>query len=433
MPTYTDRTGRRWNACSCLVKWLPVFEQELLDLGVIKHNIDVAQLIGGASASAGTHSKGGAFDIWQRDDTTIKVAREMGAATWHRTRAQGFQPHAHGVLNGCPHNGPARYQIAALAAGYNGLGYAGRGGRDDGPSPRSLRSWEAGIEWAKKRQAARKPSTPPAPKPPARPKTEPRRWFRLRGDNLGGFNDHGAKTWDDRLPAIIADIDATKPDVQALLEVPNGKRAQVSKALASIGMDMVTDKMTNGRHLAIADHVTRYGHGKLTLTGGIDGDPKHGAWVACSPDGKDSNAVLIVTAQLQHAQTAAGASARLNEFRSLFAQVDALRVPTDGAIAGRWKIPWTRVVLYVDTNDYDGVLADAAARLGFFDAHEVAFRALNPELKTYRPFDTKPVKGPTSDMVLVYRTRPVAQSGTRVLNPQVLDHLTRWADLGYSG
>lgn len=276
------------------------------------------------------------------------------------------------------------------------------------------------------------PTTPPAPKPPARPKTEPRQWFRLRGDNLGGFNDHGAKTWDDRLPDVVADIDKTKPAVQALLEVPNGKRTEVAKALADIDLDMVTKEMTNGRHLAIREGVERYGHGKLALAGGIPGDPKHGAWVACSPDGKKSNAVIVVTAQLQHVQTAAGAAARKREFASLMAQVDALRTPKTGVLKGRWSIPWTRVVLYVDTNDYDGILADEAARLGFFDAHDVAYQPLNPTLKTYRPFGTDVTKGPTTDMVLVYKTRTVRQSGTRVLNPQVLDHLTRWVDLGYS-
>lgn len=148
MPTFRGQP-----TCSCMVKWLPVFEAELLRRGVIRKSIDVAQLTGGASASAGTHAGGGAFDIWQRDSTTIKVAREMGAAAWARTRAQGFDPHTHGVLNGCPHNGPARYQIAALKAGYNGLGGGGRGGRDDGPSPRSLRTWEQGIAWAQAQQA----------------------------------------------------------------------------------------------------------------------------------------------------------------------------------------------------------------------------------------------------------------------------------------
>lgn len=144
---------RGFPACECLAEWLPVFERRLLALGVIRHNIDIAQLIGGAKASAGTHSQGGAFDIWQHDPVTIATARQMGAdATWARTAAQGFSPHAHGVLRGCPHNAPARYQISAVDAGFNGLGAGGRGGVDDGPRPLSRRTWREGIAWANQQE-----------------------------------------------------------------------------------------------------------------------------------------------------------------------------------------------------------------------------------------------------------------------------------------
>jgi hypothetical protein len=139
-------------ACPCLAEWLPVYEAELLRLKVIKQNIDIVQLIGNAKQSGGTHSKGGCADLLQRDATAIKVAREMGAASWHRTQAQGFSEHNHLVLNGCPHNGPAAYQVAALAAGYNGLGVNGHQARDDGPEPRKLRTYKQGIAWAKERQ-----------------------------------------------------------------------------------------------------------------------------------------------------------------------------------------------------------------------------------------------------------------------------------------
>ena len=149
---------RGYPCCSCLAKWLPAYEKELLRRGVIRFNLDVFQLIGGAKASAGTHSNGGAFDIGQMSDETILVARQMGAdATWARTRAQGFSlPHTHGVLRGCRHNKPARYQIAAVDAGFNGLGLGGRAGEDDGPRPLSKRSWRAGIRWAKRQARVRR-------------------------------------------------------------------------------------------------------------------------------------------------------------------------------------------------------------------------------------------------------------------------------------
>lgn len=141
-------------ACPCLAAWLPVFERELLDRGVIKHSIDIAQLIGGAAASGGTHAEGGAFDIWQHDDVTVWVARQMGAdATWARTTGSfANNRHAHGVLTGCPHNGPARYQIDEVRAGGDGLvGSA----PDPGPRPLSGRTWREGIEWAKQLQEER--------------------------------------------------------------------------------------------------------------------------------------------------------------------------------------------------------------------------------------------------------------------------------------
>lgn len=147
MPTF-----RGLPACSCLVAWLPVYEAELQRRGALDGPLAIFQLIGGAAASGGTHATGGAFDITDLDDDGVDVwvARQMGApATWARTRTQGFVPHVHGVLRGCPHNRPAAYQIDAVEAGFNGLGSGGRGARDDGPRPIPTRDWRQGIAWAK--------------------------------------------------------------------------------------------------------------------------------------------------------------------------------------------------------------------------------------------------------------------------------------------
>ena len=136
-------------ACRCLVTWLPVYEALLLARGIIREQLDITQLIGKAKASAGTHAGGGAYDVLQHSDEALQLAREMGAAAWHRGAPAFDVEHQHGVLNGCEHNRPARYQIDALRAGYNGLGAAGRGGKDDGPTyHRPLRTWRDGIEWA---------------------------------------------------------------------------------------------------------------------------------------------------------------------------------------------------------------------------------------------------------------------------------------------
>lgn len=148
MADYTTFRGKK--CCVCMAEWLPVLEREAVKRGILKRNIDIAQLTGNVGASAGTHSKGGAFDLFNYSADMVKLARQMGAdASWHRRRSQGpWVPHLHGVLRGCPHNAPARYQIGAVDAGYNGLGAGGRGGRDDGPRPLSGRTWKQGIAWA---------------------------------------------------------------------------------------------------------------------------------------------------------------------------------------------------------------------------------------------------------------------------------------------
>lgn len=140
--TFQTLWGPR-TACECLAQWLPAFARRL---GVSVEALQITQLTGGASASAGTHSQGGAADLLSTDREWVRIAREMGAAAWVRTRAQGFDvDHIHLVLNGCPHNGPARYQIDALARGRNGLA---NNGPDPGPGPRKLRTWSQGIAWA---------------------------------------------------------------------------------------------------------------------------------------------------------------------------------------------------------------------------------------------------------------------------------------------
>jgi hypothetical protein len=141
-------------ACTCLAAWLPLYERELRARGVLPAGalLTIYQLIGGAPQSGGTHATGGAFDLVNLPgDVDVWVARQMGAdATWLREAGwdgkSGIE-HIHGVLRGCPHNGPARYQVAAVDRGFNGLGKGGEGGSDDGPRPLSGRSWEAGIAW----------------------------------------------------------------------------------------------------------------------------------------------------------------------------------------------------------------------------------------------------------------------------------------------
>ncbi len=160
-PGFTLCEGRV--ACVCLATWLPAFERLAVRRGFVRHSIDIVQLTGTASASAGVHEQGGAWDIAQTSVGLAMLAREMGSAAWVRTAAYGWHGgwHTHGVLVGCPHNGPARYQVLALRARRNGLGWMGLAGPDPHPAPSAWRTWTEGLAWAQQ-QLAPHPTTPPA-------------------------------------------------------------------------------------------------------------------------------------------------------------------------------------------------------------------------------------------------------------------------------
>lgn len=79
---------------------------------------------GGVAASAGTHDRGGVIDLrawdWQRK---VRVARDLGAAAWHRLPSQGpWVEHIHLVIAGHPNLAPAAArQVVSYNAGRNGL------------------------------------------------------------------------------------------------------------------------------------------------------------------------------------------------------------------------------------------------------------------------------------------------------------------------
>lgn len=154
MPTYRGRP-----CCDCQAAWLPAFEAEAQARGILTGPLPISQLIGGAVASGGTHAMGGAADWLSGNTDLVWLARQMGAdATWRRPPnwdSRGGVEHTHSVLRGCPHNAPARYQIAAVDAGYNGLGKGGMGALDDGPRPLSGRTWQQGLAWQREKAAAR--------------------------------------------------------------------------------------------------------------------------------------------------------------------------------------------------------------------------------------------------------------------------------------
>lgn len=150
---WEDHYGHRWVVCSCQRAWLTAYQNELLRLHLIHTCIDVFQTVGGYVKSGGTHATGGAVDTAQYSDAQVKVARDMGAAAWHRTPQQGFIHHCHLVLNGCPHmSATARGQVEDYKRGYNGL--VGKSRRKESLRRRDLRTWEQGIAFAKAQAVA---------------------------------------------------------------------------------------------------------------------------------------------------------------------------------------------------------------------------------------------------------------------------------------
>ena len=153
-----DVNGRDAMACRHMGAWWPEFVRLVrAELGV---SLEIIQARGGAAASAGTHRDGTALDLrtWRFTLSVVReivrLAREAGApATWYRTRAQGFDPHIHLVLD-CDCRSNADYQIAAVKAGFNGLAKGGRGGRDDGPKPSAWRNNVSGLLWVRQRLRA---------------------------------------------------------------------------------------------------------------------------------------------------------------------------------------------------------------------------------------------------------------------------------------
>lgn len=125
MPGRTERIPFRGGlVCSCIAASFASIEQHMIAAGIIKHNIDVFQWCyrSDVAASAGTHDRGGVIDTGQYSDAALKIWRQHGVLMQHRTPAQGFIHHAHGMWHGCPHmSSGLAYQDREYLAGRNGL------------------------------------------------------------------------------------------------------------------------------------------------------------------------------------------------------------------------------------------------------------------------------------------------------------------------
>lgn len=251
LPPYTVYF-RGFPCCPCIAEWLPWVEKLMLHRKIIMRNIDIYQLIGFFGGSAGTHSKGGAFDVKQATWSALQIYRQAGAdASWRRTAAQGFEDeHAHGVLRGCPHNAPARYQLTAVDAGYNGLGAGGKGGRDDGPRPLSKRDWKQGIEWIKKELGV----TVPVPTPVKETIFDHAHW-NVASSKPGWF----PVPWDQRKAQIGAALKNTDASIITVNETHF--RYQTQDILEILGPGFVHQSSPIGNDMFYKASAWQFNHG----------------------------------------------------------------------------------------------------------------------------------------------------------------------------
>lgn len=121
------RGAQGWG-CVCMQKTLPLIEDEMLRLGLVKKCLDVFQWAynpGKVKKSAGTHDLGGVIDVGQYSLAQRKVWARFGVMMFPRTRQFGWLTgnHGHGVWHGCPHQVPyTDWQVRSGLAGGDGLG-----------------------------------------------------------------------------------------------------------------------------------------------------------------------------------------------------------------------------------------------------------------------------------------------------------------------
>ncbi len=135
--------------------WLACIARDHPDIKVV-----LIQAAGSAAASAGTHADGWAVDLqtWhltreQRERLVAHMRRNGASGTWYRYPPL-FDQHIHAALDSGYRTTNSSYQVAAVKAGYDGLGSGGRRGRDIHPAPAEWITAEEGIRQMKARLSA---------------------------------------------------------------------------------------------------------------------------------------------------------------------------------------------------------------------------------------------------------------------------------------
>jgi hypothetical protein len=132
--TYGKTWWREGYACGCMIQTVEdILEPRLRAAGYSTPvNIFQQAYNSSVSASAGTHSGGGALDHARASEGETRIWRECGVADWRRgSPYDSMDQHNHGVWIGCPHlSGDAADQVYDYKCGRNGLA---DNGSDPGP------------------------------------------------------------------------------------------------------------------------------------------------------------------------------------------------------------------------------------------------------------------------------------------------------------
>ena len=216
MATYQWLTADRGKVktCSCMMEWYPLFDKMRIKRGIGKPQVSQGGYNNGAvKKSATTHDGGGVLDLGNYSAGIIKLAREMGAAAWHRTPEQSFRHHTHLILLKCPHldgypprdpsepTGAYAQQVSYYAGG-SGLGGVPN---DTEPRPNPQRDWKQGVAWAKQ-QLGDTTATPDPDNPGTHPEVPPDAgevehaegasivWIQRGNSGLVGYDSKGFST-----------------------------------------------------------------------------------------------------------------------------------------------------------------------------------------------------------------------------------------------
>lgn len=239
-------------------------------------------------------------------------------------------------------------------------------------------------------------------------------WFDGLAWNLAGFDTvHGKGSWDQRIGGIVKAIAHYDRDIVHLLEVPNGKAADLDKRLRKIGWRIVV--RTDGRCIAVRLSI-RVGRTKvITLSErGPAKDDKQIVLAEVFPSGS-KNAAIIESGHFEYRDGAGYDKARVKQGKQTRSEAEKF--------AKECGVPVSRIVFYNDENSGSQVSAQAFGST-FTDLAE-RDTYVSPSTSTLIPW-TGVVKsnGYRPDKVHVHKDRP-ARGGTSVTfaDDKLSDHL----------